>query len=331
MSGEKADCCVRYLVPITEDELSNWMSCLVWRLPRLGVKKDAIDEFNAVRTVNVSALRDDWLLAEYSLTDKDSNSAVPFFSVVGLYGASPRKTALLQNHYAGFGISVQDASAEHVRAFEEWWRRSRLETLMLDCENGGRAMCQLYDIADKVPRAIVKAVARVLVDAELECPPCKFEEYLLGYSRSMTFNYAGIAAALCDLGSVLRMCLRNEKDVKRLNRFAARSREVFGKTEKPDWKLVAEILDEYRGWKYSRLHYVLFLKWKHATEQNGGKVDFPMITADVNAMRGEAGVQDALAQALVLFGSYVGFESFAVQYHVKKRTDRQYELSKEER
>ena len=331
MSGEKVDCYIRYLVPITEDELSSWMSCLVWRLPRPGVKKDAVDGFKSVRTATVSAMRDDWLLAEYLLTDEDSDSAVPFFSVMGLYGVTPRKTALLQNHYNGFGLSVQDAPVEYVRAFEEWWRRSRIETLMLDCENGGRAMCQLYDCPDKVSRGIVKEVATVLVDAELESPPCKFQEYLLGYSRSTTFNYTDIAAALCDLGSVLRMCLTDEKNVKRLNRFATRIRALFGETENPDWKFVAKVVEEFRSWKYSRLHYVLFLKWKRAAEQNGGKVDFKMITADVNTMRGEVGVQDALTQALVLFGSYVGFESFAVQYHVKKRIDWQCVLSKEER
>lgn len=312
---------VKYLVPVTEDELSEWMSHRTWRLPREGVPLDRVNDLARLKPEEVSDDKNDWFLVEYNCSDLKNAGIVPFSSVTSLCGCSDHKTAILLNHYEGFGIEVHTAEMGLQTAFGEWWRRSRIETLSLDCTEGANAMSELFGFGDGVKRGYGRKVAEELVDIELGVEKNNFPGRLLAYSRSQLFGCDGICAAMCDLGTILRSLQKNEKDVAAVNRLASGISSVIKGDQKASLTDCADVLKGSASLKGCSFEFVLFLAWKYAAEHKGGKIDFEQVDLDVKNMRNDPKMSCVLQKALHLFGAYVGFKSFAVQYHIKRRTE----------
>ena len=303
---------------LTEEELSDWISSPSYVLPRSGVPVEKMDSPNQVGAERVSDSRDDWLLAVYDAESSSPRKGVPFSKVSALLGMSERKLALLENHYAGFGPKIEAATPNQRGCFEAWWRKSRIETLAVDSEAGADAMAELMGRQRRVNKAYGRRVAEVLMEAELGLPSTSLPSYLFAYSRSVETGLPSLGAAFCDLGHILRMCLKEEKgDV--ISGLARRIMGLFGEGRVFSQDDIGELMRSLKCLKEFKLRYVLFLKWKYAAERNGGAVDFREMLDDTAWFTKNENLAAEFDEGVLLYGAFAGFRSFAIQYHQRLR------------
>lgn len=304
-----------WIVPLTEEELSDWIASRCGMLPRLGVPIQSVDDLEQLGVARVTESKEDWFLAVYRMKEGKQARSVPFSRVKLLLAMTEHKLALLENHYAGFGPEIGLARAEQGAAFDIWWRKSRIETLAADCEEGANGLAEIMGCRRQVKRSFGRRVAEVLVADELGISRVEIPACLFAYSRSIETGLSSLGAAFCDLGRVLRMCLSEERECE-VSKLAHHVAETFGGGREIGPNEVARLLNEFRSIKELKLSFVLFLKWKYAAERNGGMVDFKELMADLAWFKGVKGVMGEVESGILLYGAFVGFKSFAIQYHL---------------
>lgn len=307
-----------WLIPLTEEELLDWISSPKYTLPRLGVPVLQMDSFRQVGIAHVSDSKDDWLLAAYRTENGNPRNGVPFSEVTCLLGMTSRKLALLENHYGGLGPKIEAAAPDQGASFDAWWLRSRIETLAVDCEAGANALAELMGIGRRVKRSYGRKVAEILIADEMGQSQTSRPYCLFAYSRSFESGLSLLGSAFCDLGHTLRLCLK-DKQSGMVSALARRIGELFAKGGDLIQHDIDGLMKEFKSIKEFRLRYVLFLKWKYAAEQNGGAIDFQEMLDDAAWFRECSELQVEFEAGALLYGAFAGFKSFAVQYHLRKR------------
>ena len=314
-----------FVILVTEEELYALGNAYKWSLPRKPFRREKFSakrSFKKLKNFPVSERWEDWMLAEFEFsTIPKKGSKIQFYNIKAVYGFSELHVNCMKDRYEEFGLEIKMASENTCSAFKAWWNQQREGTIFHDVDDGIKALFEMVELGEKMDvgfsaQEIVHAIFQNEVNAEGD----NFLSSLFQYSRSQGFRAAGIIAALCDLGVILRQRQKTEKDSEHIGALAQSVKVLMNQEDQFDpYEELQNILAPYASCEEYKIEYVLFLKWKFDSEQQGGRVDFKQILDDITNLVRVGISREKISNALLLFGGYAGFASFSVQYHLFKR------------
>ncbi len=310
---------------VTEEELYALGNSYKWSLPRKPFRREGFSakrSFKNVKVFPVSERWEDWMLAEFEFsTTPKKGSEIQFYNVKAVYGFSELHVNCLKDRYEEFGLEIKMASENTCSAFRVWWNQQRENTILCDVDDGIKAIFEMVELGEKIDAGFsAREIAHAIFQNEISAGDDNFLSLLFHYSRLQCFHTAGIIAALCDLGVILRQRQETGNDGEHVGALAQSVKALMNQENQFDpYVELQNILTPYASYEEYKIEYVLFLKWKFDSEQQGGRVDFKQVLDDVANLFRIGVSKEKISNALLLFGGYAGFASFSVQYHLFKR------------